>query len=43
MYVSFQQLKKQRDQIKQYQKKIQIKLEKERELAKKLIKDGKKE
>jgi len=37
------QLKNQRDQIKQYQKKIQIKLEKERELAKQLIKQNKKD
>ena len=37
------QLKTQRDKLKQYQKKIQLNLEKERELAKKLLKDGKKD
>ena len=37
------QLKTQRDKLKQYQKKIQINLEKERELAKTLLKDGKKD
>lgn len=37
------QLKQQRDKMKQYQKKIQIQLEKERELAKKLLKDGRKD
>ena len=36
-------LKKQRDQIKQYQKRINLDLEKERELAKKLLKEGKKD
>ena len=36
-------LKKQRDQLKQYQKKIQGVLEKEKELAKKLLKEGKKD
>ena len=36
-------LKKQRDQIKQYQKRINRDLEKERELAKKLLKEGKKD
>jgi len=36
-------LKKQRDQLKQYQKKIQSVLEKEKELAKKLLKEGKKD
>ena len=34
-------LKKQRDQLKQYQKRIQNVLEKDRELAKKLLKEGK--
>lgn len=36
------QLKQQRDKLHQYQKKISVQLEKERELAKKLLKDGKK-
>jgi len=36
-------LKQQRDKLKQYQKKIQTALEKEREIAKRLLKDGKKE
>jgi len=37
------QLKQQRDKLKQYQKKIYVQLEKERELAKKLLKDGRKD
>nr|XP_057922463.1 charged multivesicular body protein 6 isoform X1 [Doryrhamphus excisus] len=37
------QLKQQRDKLRQYQKKINLQLEKERLLAKKLLKDGKKE
>lgn len=37
------QLKQQRDKLKQYQKKISLQLEKERLLAKQLLKDGKKE
>ncbi|XP_061567530.1 charged multivesicular body protein 6-like [Cololabis saira] len=37
------QLKQQRDKLKQYQKRINLKLEKERFLAKQLLKDGKKE
>ncbi|XP_077067921.1 charged multivesicular body protein 6 isoform X2 [Siphateles boraxobius] len=36
-------LKQQRDKLKQYQKKITLQLEKERHLAKLLLKDGKKE
>lgn len=36
-------LKKQRDQLKQYQKRIEAVLEKERQLAKKLLKEGKKD
>jgi len=36
-------LKKQRDQLKQYQKRINSSLEKDRELAKKLLKEGKKD
>jgi len=35
-------LKQQRDKLKQYQKKISLNLEKERSLAKQLLKDGKK-
>uniref|UniRef100_A0A8C6Q7Q3 Charged multivesicular body protein 6 n=1 Tax=Nothobranchius furzeri TaxID=105023 RepID=A0A8C6Q7Q3_NOTFU len=37
------QLKQQRDKLRQYQKKINLQLEKERSLAKQLLKDGKKE
>ncbi|KAM8824696.1 charged multivesicular body protein 6-like [Synchiropus picturatus] len=37
------QLKQQRDKLKQYQKKINLQLEKERQLAKELLKNGKKE
>lgn len=37
------QLKQQRDKLKQYQKRITINLEKERDIAKTLLKDGKKE
>uniref|UniRef100_A0AAY5LC95 Charged multivesicular body protein 6 n=1 Tax=Esox lucius TaxID=8010 RepID=A0AAY5LC95_ESOLU len=37
------QLKQQRDKLKQYQKRISLQLEKERNLAKQLLKDGKKE
>ncbi|XP_006635228.1 charged multivesicular body protein 6 [Lepisosteus oculatus] len=37
------QLKQQRDKLKQYQKKISLHLEKERLLAKQLLRDGKKE
>nr|XP_043869175.1 charged multivesicular body protein 6 [Solea senegalensis] len=37
------QLKQQRDKLRQYQKKINIQLSKERVLAKQLLKDGKKE
>ncbi|XP_026056360.1 charged multivesicular body protein 6-like [Carassius auratus] len=37
------QLKQQRDKLKQYQKKITLQLEKERRLAKQLLKDGRKE
>ena len=36
-------LKKQRDQLKQYQKRINNDLEKEKELARKLLKEGKKD
>lgn len=37
------QLKQQRDKLKQYQKRISLQLEKERHLAKELLKNGKKE
>lgn len=37
------QLKQQRDKLKQYQKKIQVTLDKERELAKKLLQENKKD
>ena len=36
-------LKKTRDQLKKYQKKVESDLEKEKELAKRLLKDGKKD
>ncbi|CAB4028108.1 charged multivesicular body 6, partial [Paramuricea clavata] len=36
-------LKQQRDKLKQYQKKIQLNLEKERHVAKELLKQGKKD
>lgn len=39
----FQQVKQTRDKIKQYQRKIEQSLEKERLLAKELLKNGKKE
>lgn len=39
----FQQLKQQRDKLKQYQKRIINTLEKERQLAKQLLHDGRKE
>lgn len=38
-----QQLKQQRDKLKQYQRRITLQLEKERLLAKQLLKDGRKE
>ena len=39
----FQELKKQRDQLHKYQKRIELSLEKDRTLAKKLLSEGKKE
>lgn len=42
-YFVFQQLKQQRDKLKQYQKKIERRLEADRELARKLITNGQKE
>lgn len=41
--VTFQQLKQQRDKLKQYQKRINIQLGKEREIARELMKNDKKE
>jgi charged multivesicular body protein 6 len=38
-----QQLKQQRDKLKQYQKKILAVIEKDKELARKLLREGKKE
>ena len=38
-----QELKQQRDKLKQLQKKITIQMEKEREQARQLLKEGKKE
>jgi len=37
------QLKQQRDKLKQYQKKVNVQLERDREVAKSLLKEGKKE
>lgn len=37
------QLKQQRDKLKQYQKKINVQLDKDRQVAKQLLRDGKKE
>ncbi|KAL0841414.1 hypothetical protein ABMA28_015101 [Loxostege sticticalis] len=37
------QLKQQRDKLKQYQKKIELNLEKDRQMAKKLLNDGKRD
>lgn len=42
-FVFLQQLKQQRDKLKQYQKKITLNLEKERQLARELLKKDKKE
>lgn len=42
-FLTWQQLKQQRDRVRQYQKKIGLQLEKERLLAKRLLIDGKKE
>lgn len=39
----YKELKNQRDRLKQLQKKIAIQIEKEREAARQLLKDGKKE
>ncbi|KAK3090603.1 hypothetical protein FSP39_013022 [Pinctada imbricata] len=41
--VCHNQLKQQRDKLKQYQKKINVQIEKDRQVAKQLLKDGKKE
>ncbi len=40
---TLQQLKQQRDKLKQYQKKISVQLDRDRDVAKQLLKDGKKE
>jgi charged multivesicular body protein 6 len=42
-YFSLQKLKKQRDQLQKYQKRIEAVLEKDRQMAKKLLSEGKKE
>ena len=42
-YILLQELKNQRDKLKQYQKKINVQIGKDREVAKQLLKDGKKE
>ncbi|KAG1676720.1 Charged multivesicular body protein 6 [Nymphon striatum] len=42
-YANFKQLKQQRDKLKQYQKKIILNLEKEKEVARQLLKNGKKD
>lgn len=41
--LSPQQLKQQRDKLKQYQKRVSLNLERERALARQLLKEGKKE
>ena len=41
--LSFQQLKQQRDRLNQNRQRIEIQLEKEREVAKQLLKNGQKE
>ena len=41
--IFLQQLKQTRDKLKQYQKRIELNIEKDRELAKKLIKNDRKE
>lgn len=43
LFVCEQQLKQQRDKLRQYQKKMTLQMEKEKQLAKQLLKDGKKE
>lgn len=43
IFFCLQQLKQQRDKLRQYQKRINLQLDKERLLAKQLLKDGKKE
>ena len=42
-FLNFQKLKKQRDQLQQYQRRIESVLEKDRQLAKKLLNEGKRE
>lgn len=41
--MSLQQLKQQRDKLRQYQKRISLNMERERALARQLLKEGKKE
>lgn len=41
--LNLQQLKQQRDKLKQYQKRIELQLEKDREMAKKCLATGRKE
>jgi len=42
-FIFLQQLKQQRDKLKQYQKKINVQIEKDRTVAKQLLHDGRKE
>lgn len=42
-FCEFQQLKQQRDKLKQYQKRIELTLTRDRDLAKKLLNKGQKE
>ena len=42
-FILLQQLKQQRDKLKQYQKKINVQIEKDRTVAKQLLHDGRKE
>jgi charged multivesicular body protein 6 len=43
VFTLMQQLKQQRDKLRQYQKKILMVIEKDKELARKLLREGKKE
>ena len=43
LFYVLQELKNQRDKLKQYQKKINVQIGKDRMVAKQLLKDGKKE
>ncbi|XP_016061774.1 PREDICTED: charged multivesicular body protein 6 [Miniopterus natalensis] len=42
-HFSWQQLKQQRDKLKQYQKRVTLQLEREREIARQLLREGRKE